>query len=83
MVDPEIAAMFLEHSLLQFLRQFFLVYFKSVLSAHHESDNMLYTMFLLPRWAACVLLVTHDTGVTDCWGQNMPRGHTVHASLPM
>jgi len=40
--------MFLEHSVLEFLRQFFYVYFKSVPSAHEESDNVRYIM--LKEW---------------------------------
>jgi len=48
MVDSEEASMFLEHSVLEFLRHFFYVYFKSVPSAHEESDNVRYIM--LKEW---------------------------------
>lgn len=45
MVDGLTASLFLEYSLLDFIRQFFYIYFKSVPDAHDESDNTRYQMF--------------------------------------
>ena len=63
LVNPEEAAMFLEHSLLEFLRQFFYVYFKSVESAHTPEDDQRYQM--LKEWYMAVLPYYNNTSWSE------------------